>query len=100
MIYYNSVDEAINALILTAKLEVGYMEKKSDSNLYDKTANAGSNNYIVYVHIVPKEISGYNWDKYYVGITSQTPKKRWVKMELIIVDHIFIMLFKNMDGRI
>lgn len=48
MIYYNSVDEAINALILTAKLEVGYMEKKSNSNLYDKTANAGSANYTKY----------------------------------------------------
>ena len=31
----------------------------------------------VYVHIVPKELSGHDWDKYYVGITSQSPKARW-----------------------
>ena len=31
----------------------------------------------VYVHIVPKEISGYDWDKYYVGITSKTVNQRW-----------------------
>ncbi|MCM1232644.1 MAG: hypothetical protein NC489_21165 [Ruminococcus flavefaciens] len=31
----------------------------------------------VYIHIVPKRISGYKWDKYYVGITSQSVKKRW-----------------------
>lgn len=31
----------------------------------------------VYVHIVPREISGYDHDKYYVGITSQTLKQRW-----------------------
>lgn len=32
----------------------------------------------VYIHIVPKELSGYDHDKYYVGITSQkNPKNRW-----------------------
>jgi group I intron endonuclease len=31
----------------------------------------------VYIHIVPKAVSGYDWDKYYVGITSQEVKKRW-----------------------
>lgn len=30
----------------------------------------------VYVHIVPKELSGYEWDKYYVGITKQKLNKR------------------------
>lgn len=33
----------------------------------------------VYVHIVPKTISGYDYDKYYVGITSMKPKARWGK---------------------
>lgn len=33
--------------------------------------------YSLYVHIVPKEISNYNWDKYYVGITKNKPEKRW-----------------------
>ena len=31
----------------------------------------------VYIHIVPKELSGYEWDKYYVGITQQNVKRRW-----------------------
>ena len=31
----------------------------------------------VYLHTVPKEISGYDWDKYYVGITHRPTKIRW-----------------------
>lgn len=31
----------------------------------------------VYVHIVSKELSGYDCDKYYVGITCQKVEKRW-----------------------
>ena len=31
----------------------------------------------VYIHIVPKEISGYEHDKYYVGVTSRDVKDRW-----------------------
>ena len=31
-----------------AKNEIGYLEKASNKNLYDKTANAGSNNYTKY----------------------------------------------------
>lgn len=33
----------------------------------------------VYIHIVPKSISGYKNDKYYVGITSMDVKRRWGK---------------------
>ena len=36
-----------------------------------------NNKWTVYVHIVPKGIIGYEWDKYYVGITSITTQKRW-----------------------
>ena len=36
-----------------------------------------NNKWKVYVHIVPKEISGHEWDKYYIGITSQEPHQRW-----------------------
>lgn len=36
-----------------------------------------NNHWSVYIHIVPKELSGNKWDKYYIGITSQTPKRRW-----------------------
>lgn len=38
-----------------------------------------NNKWIVYIHIVPKLLSGYDWDKYYVGITCQNPKTRWKK---------------------
>lgn len=40
--------QAIEKVIATAKAEVGYLEKKSNSNLDNKTANAGSNNYTKY----------------------------------------------------
>ena len=31
----------------------------------------------VYVHIVPKDITGYDNDKYYIGVTSRNPQERW-----------------------
>lgn len=31
-----------------------------------------NNTWIIYVHVVPKEITNYGFDKYYIGITSQT----------------------------
>lgn len=31
----------------------------------------------VYLHILPKEVSGYEWNKYYVGITGRKPEVRW-----------------------
>lgn len=34
-------------------------------------------NYCVYLHTVPKEISGYEFDKYYVGQTCVKPERRW-----------------------
>ena len=40
--------DAINAVINIAKGEIGYLEKRSNSQLDDKTANAGSNNYTKY----------------------------------------------------
>ena len=38
----------LNAVIRTAKNEVGYLEKKSNSQLDHFTANAGKNNYTKY----------------------------------------------------
>lgn len=40
--------QAIEKVIATAKAEVGYLEKKSNSNLDSKTANSGYNNYTKY----------------------------------------------------
>lgn len=38
----------VNLVIQVAKKEIGYLQKKSNTNLDDKTANAGSNNYTKY----------------------------------------------------
>lgn len=43
-----SKNKAIQKLISVAEAEVGYLEKRSNSNLDSKTANAGSNNYTKY----------------------------------------------------
>lgn len=40
--------DAIQKLLTVAKNEIGYLEKKSNSTLNDKTANAGNNNYTKY----------------------------------------------------
>lgn len=54
-------DKAIDALIATAEKEVGYLEKKSNSQLDSKTANAGSANYTKYWRDVKPEWNGYAW---------------------------------------
>ncbi len=41
-------DQAIKKLISTASAEIGYMEKASNKNLDDKTANAGKGNFTKY----------------------------------------------------
>lgn len=43
-----TVQEAINKLIAVAEGEIGYLEKRSNSQLDSKTANAGSGNYTKY----------------------------------------------------
>lgn len=52
---------AINALIATAKNEVGYLEKANNSKLDDKTANAGSANYTKYWRDVYPQFQGQAW---------------------------------------
>lgn len=39
--------------------------------------NRENNIWTVYIHIVPKSISDYDYDKYYVGITSKSVNERW-----------------------
>ena len=39
--------------------------------------NRENNIWTVYIHIIPKTITKYNYDKYYVGITSQSVIERW-----------------------
>ena len=43
-----SVDANIKKLIALAEQEIGYLEKRTNDQLDDKTANAGSNNYTKY----------------------------------------------------
>lgn len=56
-----------SALIKIAEAEVGYLEKKSNSNLDSHTANAGSNNYTKYARDLHKagyyngNKNGYAW---------------------------------------
>ena len=54
-------DKAIDALIATARAEVGYLEKKSNSQLNDKTANAGYNNYTKYWRDVYPQYQAEPW---------------------------------------
>lgn len=56
-----TIDQAIDALIATARAEVGYLEKKSNSQLDDKTANAGYNNYTKYWRDVYPQYQAQAW---------------------------------------
>lgn len=56
-----NITKAIDALIATARAEVGYLEKKSNSQLDDKTANAGYNNYTKYWRDVYPQYQAQAW---------------------------------------
>lgn len=53
----------VNKLIEIALEEEGYLEKKSNENLDDKTANAGKNNYTKYARDLDKVKTFYNGKK-------------------------------------
>lgn len=53
--------EAIQAVIGIAEEEIGYLEKRSNSNLDSKTANAGSNNYTKYWRDTYPQYQGQPW---------------------------------------
>lgn len=59
----NDVDDAVNKVIKIAKDEIGYLEKVSNSQLDDKTANAGYNNYTKYARDLDKISGFYNGKK-------------------------------------
>lgn len=62
-----SKTDAINKLILIAKNEIGYLEKKSNSQLDSKTANAGSNNYTKYWRDIKPSYQGQPWCAVFVS---------------------------------
>ena len=52
---------AVEKLIAIAEAEVGYLEKASNSQLDDKTANAGSNNYTKYARDLFPSLQAQAW---------------------------------------
>nr|DAZ39930.1 MAG TPA: hypothetical protein [Caudoviricetes sp.] len=56
-----NMDKAIEKVIMIAKNEIGYLEKKSSDQLDDKTANAGSANYTKYWRDVYPGYQGKAW---------------------------------------
>lgn len=56
-----TIDKAIDALIATAQAEIGYMEKKSNAQLDDKTANVGNGNYTKYWRDLKPSWNGSAW---------------------------------------
>lgn len=55
------MNKHIEKLIKVAEGEIGYLEKRSNSNLDSKTANAGSNNYTKYWRDVCPSLQGQAW---------------------------------------
>ena len=51
----------IEKIISVAEAEIGYLEKRSNSSLYDKTANAGSGNYTKYWADIKPSYQGQPW---------------------------------------
>lgn len=56
-----TIEKAIDALIATAQAEIGYMEKKSNAQLDDKTANVGNGNYTKYWRDLKPSWNGSAW---------------------------------------
>ncbi|MBQ7541352.1 MAG: CHAP domain-containing protein [Clostridia bacterium] len=77
-----------DAVLKVAEREVGYLEKRSNASLYDKTANAGSNNYTKYANdFDTKYPSFYNYRKQTVA---------WCDM---FVDWCFVTAFGEAAAR-
>ncbi|MGN0182185.1 MAG: CHAP domain-containing protein [Candidatus Ornithomonoglobus sp.] len=56
-----TASEAIEKVTAAAKGEIGYLEKASNSSLYDKTANAGSGNYTKYWAEIKPSFQALPW---------------------------------------
>ena len=57
----------VDKVIKIAENEVGYLEKKSNSQLDDKTANAGKNNYTKYWRDIAPGMQGQSWCNCFVN---------------------------------
>ena len=52
---------AVDKVLQIASAEIGYLEKRSNSSLYDKTANAGTANYTKYWAEIKPSYQGQPW---------------------------------------
>ena len=75
----NTVDKNIENLILIAKNEIGYLEKKNNSQLDSKTANAGSNNYTKYWRDIKPSYQGQPWCAAFMNAFGQVNAKKLLK---------------------
>ena len=62
-----SINQAIDALIACAENEVGYLEKRSNSQLDSKTGNAGTANYTKYWRDLKVSYQGQPWCAVFVS---------------------------------
>ena len=62
-----SKQDAINKLISIAESEIGYLEKKFNASLDDKTVNAGNGNYTKYWRDIKPEYQAQPWCAAYVS---------------------------------
>ncbi len=56
-----AIDKAIDKVIKVAENEIDYLEKQTNNNLYDKTTNAGYNNYTKYWDKIAPNFQGQPW---------------------------------------
>lgn len=73
----------IDLIIEKAKAELGYLEKRSNSNLDSKTGNAGSNNYTKYWRDIKPSFQGQPWCAAFVS---------WVFMSALGLDRAKVLL--------
>lgn len=91
---------AINKMISIAQAEVGYLEKASNSNLDDKTANAGSGNYTKYWRDVKPEWNGQAWCACFVTwVLQQAFGKEYAEKLLKHYPYVYVPALMNLFAR-
>lgn len=86
---------AVEKLLATAQAEEGYLEKASNSQLDDKTANAGSANYTKYARDLDQlgvyngKKNGFSWCDMFVD---------WCFIQTFGLDTAMSMTFQSMGG--
>ena len=80
--------KSIDKVLSIARQEIGYLEKRSNSQLDSKTANAGSNNYTKYARdLYPSLQDGYKrQDIHHTGGIQQDGciRRGWGRPRLIV----------------